>query len=400
MQTLKRMTCRFWTPFSLGIAVVGLLTVVNLLPHGVASAASSVLIEYNIPGKPLHLAVQEPGRIWFTLPESNAIGSLVVTSTVDFKFTQYDAPTAGASPYDLAYDGQDALWFSEQSGNRIARLDISTGAITEYTIPTANSSPTGIAIAPDGSVWFTERDGDKLGRFDPQAETFSEFPYPTPNGKTEDIVIHRNGEVRISAPALNLVFGYRPSTGEMYDTPTVDIALGQDVEEPWNLALDSSDVLWVTTRKGNRLGRFMPGTVTFWRWFVLPQAGSAPTGITLDVADGLSRVWFTLPGTGRVGRIEMKSTGEVVSQREYGLPSDQSGPIGVAVDTQGHVWIAENGAQKIAEWRPPYFEYQYFIYLPLHFFTPGFVFLINASVIMGAAILGHKRRPRRRTRQV
>lgn len=348
-----------------GIVLWGVFVLALLLSSRTAMAAPGVLTEYPIPGQPLNLVVQAPGRVWFTLPESNAIGSLVVTSTLDYKFTQYDAPTAGATPYDLAYDGQGSIWFTEKDGNRIARLTISTGLIQEYPVPTPNSAPTGIAVGPDGVVWFTERDGDKLGRFDPTTETFTEFPYQVTGGGTEDVVVHRDGQVRISAPNVNQVFGYRPDTQLMYSTPTHDIASNQPVEEPWSLMLDSRDVLWITARRGNRLGRFMPGTVTFWRWFILP-AGSAPTGIAFDRADGLSRIWFTLSGSGRTGQLVLKSTGDQVSLGQFRLPSPQSGPTGIAVDAQGHVWIAETGTQRIAEWRPPYFERSYF-----HTLRPG-----------------------------
>jgi len=46
--------------------------------------------------------------------------------------------------------------------------------------------------------------------------------------------------------------------------------------------------------------------------------------------------------------------------REFGLPDSQ--PLGLAVDENGYVWVAESATGKVAEWRPPYFR---FVYLPL-----------------------------------
>lgn len=38
------------------------------------------------------------------------------------------------------------------------------GQITEYTIPTPNSVPFIIAVGPDNALWFTENAGNKIGR--------------------------------------------------------------------------------------------------------------------------------------------------------------------------------------------------------------------------------------------
>jgi len=104
----------------------------------------------------------------------------------------------------------------------------------------------------------------------------------------------------------------------------------------------------------------MPGTVTFWRWFAIPTVQSEPTGIAFSVMDGLWRIWFSAGGTGRVGQLTLRPTGEIVALRQYALPAAHSRPAGLAVDLQGHVWIAESNSQKIAEWTPPYF---FFVYL-------------------------------------
>jgi streptogramin lyase len=36
--------------------------------------------------------------------------------------------------------------------------------ITEFPIPTPDSGPEGIALGPDGAIWFTENTGNKIGR--------------------------------------------------------------------------------------------------------------------------------------------------------------------------------------------------------------------------------------------
>ncbi|MCL4832610.1 MAG: SMP-30/gluconolactonase/LRE family protein [Caldilineaceae bacterium] len=347
------------------VALGSLAVILTLLMMTKLSAASATtngfIVEYDIPGNALNLVVEAPGRVWFTLPESSAIGSLVVTSTVDFTFQQFNTPTANSQPYDLVYDAsRSVIWFSELAGNRIGRLDMHSGSIQEYPIPTLSSEPTGIALGPDGTIWFTERAGNKLGNFNPNSAIFTEYALNIANAKPEDIVVQKNGEVWATGPNVHNIFGFIPASQAIFNVPTSDIFTGVIVEEPWNVMLDSSGVLWVTTRTGNRLGRFMPGTVTFWRWFAIPTVQSEPTGIAFSVMDGLWRIWFSAGGTGRVGQLTLRPTGEIVALRQYALPAAHSRPAGLAVDLQGHVWIAESNSQKIAEWTPPYF---FFVYL-------------------------------------
>jgi virginiamycin B lyase len=38
--------------------------------------------------------------------------------------------------------------------------------VAEYPLPTAGSRPAGIVVAPDGALWFAEQAGNKLGRLE------------------------------------------------------------------------------------------------------------------------------------------------------------------------------------------------------------------------------------------
>ena len=40
------------------------------------------------------------------------------------------------------------------------------GATAEYPVPTAGSQPVSIVTGPDGAVWFAEQVGNKIGRLD------------------------------------------------------------------------------------------------------------------------------------------------------------------------------------------------------------------------------------------
>jgi virginiamycin B lyase len=68
-------------------------------------------------------------------------------------------------------DATGALWFTESSSNKIARIGVS-GSVTEIAVPTASARPTGIIPCPTtvcgahGGVWFAEPGVKRIARYD------------------------------------------------------------------------------------------------------------------------------------------------------------------------------------------------------------------------------------------
>src|SRR5260370_18345755 len=56
----------------------------------------------------------------------------------------------------------------------------SAQTITEFTTPTASSGPLGITTGPDGALWFTENTANKIGRITTRGAT-TEVPASTGN---------------------------------------------------------------------------------------------------------------------------------------------------------------------------------------------------------------------------
>lgn len=350
---------------------IGIFVCISVLFVGSSLAepeaiSSDFISEYPIPtitkGEPFNIVVESTGRVWFTLPMSNAIGSLVVTTTMDYKFTFYDVPTVDSEPYDLVYDGQ-AIWFTERAGNKIGRLDMATKTLTETAvITTTNVSPTGIAIAPEGDLWFTERDSNRLGRFEPVSSTFFEYETPAElnqGGDLEDIDVTTDA-VWFTAPGVDKVVKFEPSTGRF-----IQIVVNDPLVPSWppgNLVLDNSGKPWITSPTNDRIGSYLGGTLAFWTWYNLPTSGGEPTGITYTSSEGINYIWFVETEADRVGQMAVGSNGKLIHIWQQFLPTTGSRPKGIAVDASGNAWITESGQNKIAQWSPPYF---YFVNLPI-----------------------------------
>jgi virginiamycin B lyase len=328
-----------------------------------ADANPQILVEYDVPGKPQHIAVESPGHIWFTMPEDNMIGYLVVTSTVDYKVITYS--TTITEPYDI--DLQDGLvWFTGRAGNQIGRLDPESDAsdqILEFQIPTPDSEPTGIDALASDTVWFVEKTGNKIGKLivtDTLNYVFEEYPldysfdggpvFPS-DAQPEDLYVQSNGTIWFTAPGAEALGNFRPSYWPWSPNALTRISVGEG-GQPWRIEVDQEGYPWFTERSGNRLGKFFPQTLANFEWYALKGYNGNPRDLILNSES----VWFTQPEINCVGRLDRDT--KVV--QTFFLANAH--PLGIGIDSEKHVWVAENALFKVAEWRPPYFH---FVYLPV-----------------------------------
>jgi|GEM_PF-1796234 len=135
--------------------------------------ATRVITEYPLPRATTtagSIVAAGDGAMWFTEESEDRIGRIAWDGTV----TEYELPNTGSAPTSIVLGPDGALWFVEQGvtdpfsgvrtgGNRIGRIT-TAGAITEYAIPTAGSGVTALAAAGDGALWFTEATANQIGK--------------------------------------------------------------------------------------------------------------------------------------------------------------------------------------------------------------------------------------------
>jgi virginiamycin B lyase len=260
---------------------------------------------YEIPGfsNPLFVAVDASGKVWFTEPNSDALGELDPAHGI---WNQWKV-TRGAVPYNLTIDKQGNIWFTEFKANKIAFFNPQTHQIVENPIPTPDSNPYGITTAPNGTIWFTEnRDGvGKIGSFT-----------PTPSG-TVTIVEHAVA-----------------------------------TQQPHLITADKAGNIWYSEAFAGSIGEFNPTTGTNRNFPVSADiCVNAPTcpgthisGITVDER---GYIWFDDSLSARVGYL-IPSTGKVVTKR---LSQSNAHPHdGLAVDGNDTVWFTEQDVLQLAMW--------------------------------------------------
>jgi virginiamycin B lyase len=351
----------------LNALLITLLLLIYQIPHPFAYAAgqpdTGFIHEYDLPaGSPFNIVVETagpPASVWYTLPDVNALGHLVVTDTADYLAETYTIPTANSQPYDLVYDGLNTIWFTENAGNKIGKFNLTTHAITEYPIPTPNSAPTGIDIAPNGTIWFLERNGNKLGRFNPVTLTFQEYPYETAGAQLEAITVLNDNSIWFTAPALHKVSNFQVMDNDFINVWVIS-GPGGFTFPPGDIVIGNNQV-WISAPLPDWVGIYRPGTLSLWTWIPMLFPDGEPTGLAFSSPDGFMHIWFVETAGNRVGKFVANGQGDVTYHWSTTLPTPASQPRNVAVATNGHAWVTEMGAGKIAEWRPPTEFYQVFL---------------------------------------
>lgn len=70
------------------------------------------------------------------------------------------------------------MWFTQTTANLITHFDYASHKQTNYAVPTPLSSPVGIIVTPDSAIWFCEFLGQKIGRLNATTGEIKEYPVP------------------------------------------------------------------------------------------------------------------------------------------------------------------------------------------------------------------------------
>ena len=317
---------------SLQMIIVALAVAVS------TSAMAVTITEFPIPtasSAPRGITAGPDGKLWFTEESGDKIATITTAGVITEFATGL---TAASQPHSIVTGPDGNLWFTEQSGNQIGRITPG-GVITEFAVPTPNGFPTGIIVGPDGTlIWFTEEHGNKIGHFDPATPgVISELTVPTASSRPTGIA---------SGPDGNIWFTEYASGGNKIGRVT---PAGVFTEFP--VATPASDLssikagpdgnLWFTEAAGNKIGRITPaGVITE---FALPSANSRPSTIRLGPEGDL---WFTEAFANRIGRISPVSPNAIT---EFPIPTAGTKPRGITAGPDGNLWFTEELGNRVGK---------------------------------------------------
>ena len=272
------------------------------------------------------------GKVAVSLSGANAVD--VITTTGG------QVPPAGTSvaTYSLGCTGGPAncnkdprglilgpdgnLWFVEQAqnntwANKVGYIDLhscSSNCVHEFAIPTASAGPEGITVGADGNLWFTEETAGKIGMIPCSAGTC--------NGSG------------ITDTGVGVSSGAQPFL----------ISPGTAVHFP----------VWFTERDPGGAAQIAYADTTaatvVHEITIANRANGQPFGITLTG----SKIWFTEQTGHRFGTIDPSCTPTCTGANindNFLIPSSTA-PSGIAADSNGNLWAAENNTGAVAELNP------------------------------------------------
>ncbi|HZV77872.1 MAG TPA: hypothetical protein VFF63_08960 [Candidatus Babeliales bacterium] len=126
-----------------------------------------------------------------------------------------------------------------------------------------------------------------------------------------------------------------PAVTSQYPIPTAS-------SKPMGIAVGSDGNLWFTEFATSKIGQLnSAGTITE---VVTPTRKAEPDGIASGPGPNLN-VWFTEKSLGRVAQITVSGP----PYTEYTLPDSAARPVGVALGSDGNMWVTDPGTNSI--WR-------------------------------------------------
>src|SRR6266516_4634762 len=247
-------------------------------------------------GQPLFVAVDQAGKIWFTMPVTNAIGLYDPVSTT---VTQWAVPMPSAGPWGIAIDSNGKIWFTEHYVNRIGSFDPTSQTFHEVATPATNSDPYGITVDASNNIWFTENTDSValIGEYTNQG-ILNEYKIRNTStagtGLTPHLItIDPNGNIWwsegwVSAIALLNLAAAQPGTNngvtEYHYTPSCS-SCGSHTS---GISADKQGLIWLDDSLQNTFGSFPIGGGSF-SFYDSPTAGHPHDGLNVD---SQNRIWF------------------------------------------------------------------------------------------------------------
>lgn len=312
-----------------------------------ASNASGALQNYKIVQYPLPkgstqpwgMTVDKSGRVWFVEEQSNQIGMF---NPMSASFAEYNVTTPKALLEEIATSADGRVWFTELDGNKLGELNPSTGSMQEYNTPRGIDNlpcgPIGVTAAPNGNIWITCEFSNQLDEFFPSNSSFISFNLPVFYSAPLDIVFDGAGNFWFTAADSDML-GY-VTVANLRNGTDSGIQEFAPTNQTYLVTITNSQVPNTSDLTATTAGQKIVSSL------------QTPSEIALS-PDGNS-LWITEHLVSSFDRydINSKSLTKYWTSQTYSSSYSTSLPNGIAVDSAGHVWIAEHYGNRIAEFDP------------------------------------------------
>jgi virginiamycin B lyase len=158
------------------------------------------------------------GKVWTNDVNTHSILRLDLATGAYERVDPFQGMPIGVnrqhSPYGMAADKDNNLYFMDFGDESVGRVDAKTFRATIYPTPTSHSRPRRTMLDDKGRLWFAEFAANKLGMFDLDRESIKEWDAPTPHTYPYDVYLDRNGELWSGSMSNDRVLRFDPQTGK------------------------------------------------------------------------------------------------------------------------------------------------------------------------------------------
>lgn len=244
---------------------------------------------YAVPGGVLSVCLGPDGAIWFTEWKAAKIGRIGSDGTI----REFALPNGQSTAGSITPGPDGALWFSLSSA--IGRIT-TTGAVTLFSLPSPVDGGE-LTAAPDGAIWFLDSPAARIGRMT-LAGSVTEYAVPSGDAQLSDIVAGPDGALWFPE-GPNGVIGRITMSGEVTEFPVTG-------QTDWleGITVGPDKALWFGAATSHRVRRITTRGQVTGDYYVSPVLRK---GAFLALTATNNAIWFTLPDTRTVGRIDVKA---------------------------------------------------------------------------------------------
>ncbi len=302
---------------------------------------------------PTAITTGSDGNVWFIEQTGNAIGRIDATTHVINTFSS--GLPASASLAQITSGPNGDLWFTESNptvnaigmfnpnntGQPIQNFGSSAGM-------SANAGPIGITSA-DGDIWFTEALADKLAELNPTTGQITEFPAPAGMGAGFESQIVFGPDGYLWAAELGGIAIFNPANGSLVNQVPLP---GGTSEQPFDLTVGPDGNIWYVAGNRNSAGTaynsYAIGIVNKSSPYAVQEiplpASTEPFGITTGPD---SNIWVAVTSNGTTaGTIDQIDPATPAITQTLSIPTNvvtTPNPVAITAGPDGNVWFADAG---------------------------------------------------------
>jgi virginiamycin B lyase len=205
--------------------------------------------------------------------------------------------------------------------------------ITEWVVPTLGQRSRDPIEAPDGSIWWTGMWASLAGRLDPKTGEMKEYPLP-PAARPHTIVPDKDGTIWYTGNSNASIGKLDPKTGKITEYST-------KAKDPHSAVVHPNGRIYFTAQGARMIGRLSPETGEITEVQTEPN----PYGIQAG-SDGT--LWVAYNGTNKIGAVNP----ETLSVRYYEVPDASSRIRRLGLTSDGMVWYGNSTRGRIGRLNP------------------------------------------------